>query len=156
MARLPALPFVRSSVTQGLSASESYRRFVSTAHEQGLTGIRRQDYLRLYSETRAARGTTGAAMAAPRDALPSPELINRRTTHHTTGYGSWVMVYQRPTGGGETFKQPWLIRSSELLTPAEAERRVGQFIAENPYNYGRTVTGIGYMGTDEYTPGVGA
>lgn len=152
MAKLPALPWVRSGVSQGLSANESYRQFQSTAREQGLQGLRRQDYLRLYSETRGARGRAGLAVGADRQSLPSGDLLSQRTTERATGYGSWVMVYQRAKGETELIQQPWLIRSNELITPEEAERRVGEAIANNPYEYDRTLVGVGYIGTDVYTP----
>lgn len=153
MAKLPALPWIRSGVTQGLSANASYRAFQQAAHADGLQGLRRQDYLRLYGETRSARGTTAQAVSAPRDVLPSSELINRRSTVNKSGYGSWVMVYQRNKGETEIIKSPWLIRSNELLTPMEAERRAGEAIAQNPYEYDRTLVGVGYIGTDQYVVG---
>ena len=152
MAQLPALPWVRSGVTQGLSANESYRRFQQAARSEGLQGLRRQDYLRLHSETLGARGRSGLAIGAPRNELPSQELQSPRTTERASGYGSWVMVYQRAKGETEIIQQPWLIRSNELITPEEAERRVGEAIAQNPYEYDRTLIGVGYVGTDVYIP----
>lgn len=150
MAKLPALPFIRRSVTAGLSANQSYREFQETARGQGLQGLRRQDYLRLYSETRTARGAAATAVSMPRDVLPSPEQINRRTYGAKTKYGSWVMIYQRAKGETDIIAQPWMIGSDELITPEEAERRAGAAIASNPYEYDRTLLGIGYIGTDQY------
>lgn len=155
MAKLPAMQYVRRGLTEGLSANAALRSFQQAAHDQGLQALRRQDFLRLYSATRAARARTAAAMAADRTSPPGQEIINEKPNSATEGYGSWVMVYQRQTGGTEPFQQPWLLKSEELLTPEEAERRVGELIAQNPYDYGRTVTGVQYIGTDHYTPGVG-
>lgn len=154
MAKLPALPSVRSGVAQGLSANESYRQFQATARENGLQGLRRQDYLRLYSETRTAIGRAAAAAAAPRDVLPSGELISDLSTFGKTGYVSWVNVYQRVPGETELIRTPWQIRSDELITPEEAERRAGQAIAQNPYDYERTLVGLGYAGTTRLVPGL--
>ena len=154
MAKLPALPYVRRGVTQGLSANEAYRRFQQTARAEGLQALRREDFLRLYSETRAARGRSAAAAAHPKTELPTPELISPRTKTGRKGYGSWVMVYQRTKGERDLIAMPWLLRSDELLTPEDAESRVGVYIATNPYEYDRVVIGIGYVGTDRYGPEV--
>lgn len=149
------MPWVRSGISQGLSANAALGAFRQAAAEQGLTAIRRQDFLRLYSATRAARAATREAMGAPRESVPDQSIIREMPGSAEEGYGSWVMVYQRETGGSEPFQQPWLLKSEGLLTPEEAERRVGELVAQNPYDYGRTVTGIQYIGTDHYTPGVG-
>lgn len=154
MATLPAMPWVRSGLSQGLSANAALGAFRQAAQEQGLSAIRRQDFLRLYSATRSAREATREAMAADRTSAPDQGIIREMPLSAEEGYGSWVMVYQRQTGGSEPFQQPWLLKSEELLTPEEAERRVGELIAQNPYDYGRTVTGVQYIGTDHYTPGV--
>lgn len=154
MAVLPALPFIRSSVSQGLSGNEAYRRFVATAHEQGLTGIRRHDFTRLYSQTRAARGRMGEAMGAPRDVLPSPEMISPGRGESRHRFISWVMTYQREVGGTEITQEPWAVGSEELLTPEEAERRIGEAVANSPQSYPRRFLGAVYTGTDDFTLGV--
>jgi hypothetical protein len=151
LAKLPALQWVRSGVTQGLSANESYRQFQAAARAEGLQGLRRQDYLRLYSETRNARGRVPAAIAYPKNQLPDRTIIAPRTKAGRGGYGSWVMVYQRTSGETDLIGSPWLLRSDELMTPEEAERQVGTYIANNPYEYDRVVIGIGYVGTDAYS-----
>lgn len=152
MAKLPALPHVRSGVSQGKSANQSYRDYQATAKANGLRGMRRQDYLRLHSQTLAARARTAAAIRAPKTDLPSGEMISPRSTTKARGYGSWVMIYQRTKGETDLIETPWLIRSEELITPEEAERRAGNYIAQNPYEYDRVVLGIGYVGTDAYSP----
>lgn len=152
MAKLPALQWIRRDVSSGLSANASYREYTAASAEAGAEGMRRQDFLRLYSETVNARGRVSAAVAAPKTELPSRDIIAQRTKAGRGGYGSWVMVYQRTKGESDLVAEPWLLRSDELLTPEEAERRVGSAIAQNPYEYPRVVIGIGYVGTDEYNP----
>jgi hypothetical protein len=152
LAKLPALPIIRADVTQGLSANASYRKFQAEAAEGGLQGLRRQDYLRLYSETLNARGRVAAAVSAPKDLIPGRENITQRSKAGRQGYGTWVMVYQRTKGETDLIAQPWLLRSDELMTPQEAERQVGSYIANNPYEYDRVLIGIGYAGTDAYQP----
>lgn len=150
MAKLPALPFIRSTLTAGLSANQSYRQFQQLADESGLQGIRRQDYLRLYSETAAARGAAVQGMYAPRDQLP--ERITQRGTIRARGYGSWVSIYQRTRGQSDLIHTPFLIKSSEPITPAEAEARALDYLNQEPDAYNRVTLGVGYLHTEEFTP----
>lgn len=152
MAKLPALPYIRRGVTEGLSANASYREFQAAAHAEGLTGIRRQDYLRMYAQTIASRATLSQALSHPKTDLPTPDMIKPRRSTVKRGYLSWVQIYTRPTGGAGLDEQRWAIRSDEPLTPEEAERRAGMAIAQNPYDYETTIVGIGYIGTQELSP----
>lgn len=152
MAKLPALPQVRSSVTQGLSANAGYRAYQQTAHDNGLTGMRRQDYLRLYSATRVVRGQTLAAMGAPKD-IPAGGLdIPTRPTIQARGYGHWVGIHQRTRGQSDYIFTPFLVKSNQPLTPAEAEARAETYLDTSPDEYNRIVTGISYMGSELFQP----
>lgn len=153
MAKLPALPFVRSSVSRGLSANHAYRDYRVTAGEQGLRGMRRQDFLRLYSETRDARDTTAQAMDAPKNVIPSGDLITRRTTEYATGYGTFVNIYQRTRGQDDLIHTPYLIKSREPITPAQAEQRALWYLEqEEPEVYDRVTLGVSYAGTNLFVP----
>lgn len=152
MAKLPALPFVRSSVTQGLSASESYRQYQQLARENDLRGMRRQDYLRIYSETMAARGNAARAMQQPKDRVPTTDEIVNRSTVRAKGYGQWVAIYQRTSGQNDFMHMPFLVKTSEPITPEEAEARALEFLSQQPDEYNRVTIGVGYMGTEEFNP----
>lgn len=152
MAKLPALPYVRSGVTQGLSANEAYRRYQSQARDNDLQGTRRQDFLRLYSETRTARANAVQAMQAPKDQLPGADEIVHRTTINARGYGQWVMIYQRTSGQSDFMQQPFLVKSSQPITPAEAERRALDFLTDDDNTYNRVTLGVGYVGTEQFHP----
>lgn len=152
MATLPALPQVRSSVTQGLSANAGYRDYQQTAHDNGLRGMRRQDYLRLYSATRAVRAQTLEAMGAPKDEVAGGMAIPVRPTIQATGYGHWVGIHQRTRGQSDYIFTPFLVKSREPMTPAEAEARAMEFLDTSPDEYNRVLRGISYMGAERFEP----
>lgn len=152
MAKLAALPYVRSGVTQGLSANAAYRNYQDTAHSQDLQGTRRQDFLRLYSETRASRARVGDAMQQDKDALPAGDQIQKRTTINARGFGQWVMIYQRTGGQADFMKTPFLIKSNQPITPAEAEARARDYLSDDENAYNRVTLGVGYAGTEQYFP----
>lgn len=152
MARLPALPFARSGVTQGLSANAAYRNYIGQARENDLTGIRRQDFLRLYGETRALRSTARTAIGLPKDQLPDVKDIVNRGTVNARGYGQWVMVHQRTSGTSDFFSTPFLIKSGQPLTPEEAEQRALGYLDQQPDAYNRVTIGVGYVGTEHFQP----
>lgn len=150
MARIPPLPFVRSGVSQGWSANQAYRHYQSTAQDAGVQGVRRQDFLRLYSETIALRGLAAEAIDMPKDQLPT--RIEPRGTRRATGYGHWVAIYQRTSGSSDLLLQPFLVKSREPLTPAEAEARAREYLDKEPERYNRVTLGVGYLGTEQFVP----
>jgi hypothetical protein len=152
MAKLPALPFVRSSVTQGLSANASYRQYSTLARDNGLQGMRRQDYLRVYSETLASRGNAARALTQPKDRPPTNDEIVNRSTVNARGYGQWVAIYQRTSGQDDFMHMPFLVKTREPITPAEAEARALDYLNQEPDAYDRVTIGVGYMGTEHFTP----
>ena len=152
MARLPALPHVRAGVTQGLSANAAYRQYRAEAEENDLTGMRRQDFLRLYSQTRALRAQGNELLDAPKDVIHGGVTPQPRDTIRAKGYGYWVAVYQRNVGEQDFQSQPFLIKSHQPLTPAEAERRAGEFVANSEFEYDRIILGVGLVGIEEFRP----
>lgn len=150
MAKLPALPYVRASVTQGVPPSQAYAQYQLTAHESGLTGMRKQDFLRLYSQTVALRGHAALAMNYPKD--QPPEQTIPRNTVRARGYGQWVAIYQRTSNGSDFFHTPYLVKSSRPLTPAEAEAEALGYLELQPDEYDRVTLGVGYMGTEQFIP----
>lgn len=150
--RLPALPYARAGVTEGLSANQIYSGYQAISRAEGLTGMRRQDFLRLVSEVRASRGNISGAMQAPKNVTPSAPDIANRTTVRARGYGTWVTAWQRSKGQSDFMEQRFLIKSDEPITPAEAERRTGTMLANNDDIYDRVTLGVTYTGTEFYTP----
>lgn len=152
MARLPALPYVRSGVTEGLSANASYRNYQSTAKENGLTGMRRQDYLRMYSQTINSREGVLDAMNAPKD-LPAGGLpLKPRDTIQATGIGHWIGIHQRTRGQSDYIFTPFLVKSNTPMTPGEAEARALDYLQQAPDVYDRITLGVVYMGAEQFTP----
>lgn len=152
MPKLPALPYARSGVSQGLTANAAYKLYQQTAESQGLQGTRRQDFLRLYSETRALRGVAAQAVQAPKDTIPESNLIVRRGTVQAQGYGQWVGIYQRTVGTSDYYHTPFLVKSSQPLTPAEAEAQALSYLDQQPEKYNRTTLGVQYLGTERFVP----
>ena len=152
MAKLPALPFVRSGISQGLSANQAYRDYQSNAQQNGLQGTRRQDFLRLYAQTRALRGGAAEAMFYPKEAIPSADQIHPRDTVLARGYGQWVSIYQRSSAGSDFFHTPFLIKTSQPITPAEAEARALAYLDQEPDTYNRVTLGVAYVGTEQFNP----
>lgn len=152
MAKLPALPYVRTGVTEGLSANAAYRHYQDTAHSQDLTGMRRQDFLRLYSHTISVRARALEAMQAPKD-LPAGGMdIPVRPTINVTGYGHWVGIHQRTRGESDYIFTPYLVKANAPMTPADAEGRALEFLQQAPDMYDRVTLGVVYMGAEQFQP----
>lgn len=154
MANLDALRYVRTGVSQGLSANASYRHYRTVAQENDFTSLRRQDYLRLYSETRALRGQAATAIDAPRNQVPTE--IQQRSTRLASGYGQWVHIYQRPSGETDLLHKVFLVRSNDPLTPEQSEAQALQWAREGESSYNYVTLGVGYMGTEQFIPGLGS
>lgn len=151
---LPPLSFIRSAITQGINRTNAYRQFTQTAHEQGLVGVRRSTFSQLFSEEIGVREQSKGGISADRFATPDATTFNQRTTVSARGYGQWVKVYYRNKGEDQLYDEPWLIKSSEPLTPYDAESQVGALIAQHEGEYDKVFVAAAYMTTDQYTPGV--
>jgi hypothetical protein len=154
LANLDALRYVRTGVSQGWSANRAYRHYSSEAHSNDLTALRRQDFLRLYSETRALRGQAAEAIGQPRGEIPT--TIQPRGTRFTSGYGQWVHIYQRPSGETDLLHKVFLVKSNNPITPEEAEAQALQWAREGESQYNYVTLGVGYMGTEQFIPGLGS
>lgn len=117
--------------------------------------MRRQDFLRLYSETLAVRDDVADAMDRPKGVIPSGDAIKIRTTEYATGYGTWVSIYQRTRGQDDLIQTPFLIKTAQPITPQEAEQRAQWYLEqEEPDVYNRITLAVTYTGTNQFVPRV--
>jgi hypothetical protein len=149
--KLPALQFIRQSITNGLGASSTYDQYLATVKANDWRGLRKQDFLRLYSQTVNVRESVRDSMNAPRSSKPS--RIETRGTINARGYGTWVGIHQRTSGQADYIFTPFLIKSTVPITPEEAEARALAYLDEQPDEYNRTTIGVGYLSTEHFIPG---
>lgn len=163
MPKIPALPFVRSGVSAGLSANQAYRDYQQAAQQASFetgdvyTASNRSAFLQLYSSTRSVRANVQEAMNAPKTepagGLPIPE----RESVRATGYGQWAVVFSRPIGSSEVERLFYFQRSNEPLTPEEVEQRAradfeASAVDEHGSMYRNIIEGVAYTGTEKLTP----
>lgn len=148
----PALAFIRASVTQGLSGNQAYRDYRAQFPARAPEAMRRQDFLRLYSETVGLRGQATAAISAPKN-VPHGGLVpqQRGSRYAEPGsYGYWVGVYQRTIGTSDYLHTPFLVKSNEPMTPEQAEQQVLDWLQQEPDQYNRTTLGVGFLGVEQF------
>jgi hypothetical protein len=149
--KFPALQFIRQSITQDLGASQTYNQYLAIVKANDWRGMRKQDFLRLYSQTVNVRESVRENMNAPRKVKPSnPE---RRDTIKARGYGTWVGIHQRTSGQSDYIFTPFLIKTNAPITPEEAEQRAAAYLDEQPDEYNRTTIAVGYLTTEHFVPG---
>lgn len=149
--KLPALQFIRQSISQGLGASTTYDQYLATVKANDWRGMRKQDFLRLYSQTVNVRESVRENMNQPRNTvLAEPE---KRGTVNATGYGQWVGIHQRTQGQADYIFTPFLVKTSVPITPEEAEQRAMDYLDQEPDVYNRVLLGVGYLTTEHFIPG---
>lgn len=149
--KFPALQYIRQSITNGVGATASYNSYLSIVKANEWRGLRKQDYLRLYSQTANVRAGVAGQMNAPRNTVPS--TIERRGTINARGYGTWVGIHQRTAGQSDYIFTPFLIKSNKPITPQEAEGRALAYLDEQPDEYNRVTIAVGYLNTEQFLPG---
>jgi len=149
--KFPALQFIRQSITNGVGASNTYDQYLAIVKENNWRGMRKQDFLRLYSQTVNVREGVREAMNAPRNTRPS--AVEKRGTINARGYGTWVGIHQRTQGQSDYIFTPFLIKSNVPITPEEAEQRAQQYLDEQPDEYNRVTIAVGYLNTEQFIPG---
>lgn len=150
MAKANALAFIRQAISQGLSANAAYKQGQEMAASQGLRFLRRDTFLRMYSQNRASRAQWEAAAAQPVD--QPPETVKQRDTIRARGYGTWVEMVMRTVGTGELQYNRFLVKSHAPMTPQEAMDTANQVWQQNASQYPMTLVGMTYRGTEFYTP----
>lgn len=145
--KLPALPWVRAGLSQGLSGRAALANYREAAADAGLSGMRTHDFQRLYSELDAIRGQAGEALDAPKD-IPGGGLEPKpwSTQRGITGFGHWVSIYQVERQSGALIHMPYLIKSDQPLTPAQAEQQALDYLNTQPDNYDRRTIGVTFSG----------
>jgi hypothetical protein len=162
--KIPALPYVRSGVSNGLSANATLRMYQQAAQQasveigERVTAMDRTAFLRLYSQTRSLRANVQAAMNAPKDQPAGGLPAIPRDTVRATGYGNWATVYVREIGSPYVEPLYHLIRSQSPLTPQEVEDQViaafEEYVTDKHGTLqGHFVEGVSYTGTELFTPG---
>lgn len=149
--KFPALQFIRQSITGGIGASQTYNQYLAIVKANDWRGMRKQDFLRLYSETVNVREAVRDSMNAPRNVRPSN--VEKRGTINARGYGTWVGIHQRTTGQSDYIFTPFLIKTNTPITPEEAEQRALAYLDEQPDEYNRTTIAVGYLSTEHFIPG---
>jgi hypothetical protein len=149
--KFPALQYIRQSITNGVGASNTYDQYLAIVKANDWRGMRKQDFLRLYSQTVNVREGVKAQMNAPRELVPS--TIETRGTINARGYGTWVGIHQRTAGQADYIFTPFLIKSHKPITPEEAEGRALAYLDEQPDEYNRVTLAVGYLNTEQFVPG---
>ena len=149
--KLPALPFIRSSLSQGLGPTDTYRQYAATVKANDWRGMRAQDFYRLYHETNNVRATVKETMSSPPNTIPSQ--IAKRGTITARGYGQWVGIHQRTRGENDYIFTPFLVKTGKPITPAEAEARALDWLEQQPDEYNRVTLAVGYLTTEQFIPG---
>lgn len=163
MPKIPALPFVRSGITSGLSANQALRDYQAAARQataetgERWTATDRTVFLQLYSQTRAIREQTAEAMAAPKNIPAGGLTIPERASVRATGYGQWARIYSRPVGGTEVEPLYYFVRSDVPLTPQEVEDRAradfeANAIDEHGSMFNNVISGVAFTGIERLVP----
>ena len=146
----PALPFIRASITSGLGPSQTYDQFLAIVKANEWRGMRKQDFLRLYSQTVNVRESVKVSQYAQRNAIPS--TIENRDTIRARGYGQWVGIHMRTAGQNDYIFQPYLVKTAEPITPERAEQVARDFVETQADEYNRVIIGVGYLSTERFIP----
>jgi len=134
-----------------MGASQTYDSYLAIVKANAWRGMRKQDFLRLYSQTVNVRAGVAEQMNAPRNVVPSN--IEKRGTITARGYGTWVGIHQRTQGQQDYIFTPFLIKSPQPITPEEAEARAMSFLEEQPDEYNRVTLAVGYLNAEHFLPG---
>lgn len=91
--------------------------------ESGLnyTGVRLYTFQQMYAGSRAARDNVQLAINAPKDEPGGGLSIPERPSVVASGYLHAAAAFTRPTGGSEVERTIHLVRSNDILTPAQVE-----------------------------------
>ena len=120
-------------------------------------GIGRQSFLRLYSETLAARQKVGRALDYDIDQLPDASVMADRSSRFSKGFITWLTIYTRQQGITDIETQFFAVHSKQPITPSEAMAKARQGFEDNAQqehgsNAGYSFIGATYSGTWRMQP----
>jgi hypothetical protein len=151
-----ALPHVIGAIRDGLSANAGYQRFQAERHAAGEQGIRRETWLRLTGEVRAAQLAVSVEITRPQDRRPLKSEIQVMTSKTADGYMQYVDVYVRDKQTGLVEARPFTIAGDSLMTRADAVEtaieRYARAIESDPSSYDEAILGAVYMNTYQLVP----
>lgn len=164
MPSVPALPFIRSAISQGQSANAAYRAMRSAVAQltdetgEQFTGMRRSTFLETYSATVALRARVPEALTQPKDEIPFGGDIPDRPTVRHTGYGNWAIAFSRERGSNEVLSEFYYQRTEAPLTPQQIEDMAEQdFLASSQTQHGSKAgfvfLGATFVGAEKLVPG---
>lgn len=159
MPKIPALPFVRTGISQGWSANTAYASYQAAADDlseqtgQNWTAGRRTVFLQMYSSLRYTREQIPEALAAPKDVPFGGLTPASRPSTMRSGYLYAAAAWTRPIGSADLEQTIHLVASNDALTPGEVESRVRQQIEDSAAqehgtftNY--TIEGVSFTGVE--------
>lgn len=151
MAKVTRIPYplnvAQLAVSEGISADEAWSTYKAVRLHAS-----RDVFDQLYGEAATAKANVQRSMNLPLDQLPDQEAITPWTTRASSGFGQRVQVLQRGPDG-EVFSSPYLLRTDQLVTPAEAIQAAIVSFTANADKYQVTVLGGYYTGTFDLQPG---
>lgn len=163
MPSVQSLTFIRNAISEGRSANSAYRAMRTEAQrlteETGnrWTGLGRQSFLRLYSETLAARNKVGNALDYDIDQLPDDSVMTNRGSAISKGYITWLTIYTRQQGETDIETEFFAVHSQQPITPSQAMASARQGFEDNAQqehgsNAGYSFIGATYSGTWRMQP----
>lgn len=126
MPSVAPLIYIRNAISEGRSANSAYREMRKAIQTQTQlsgeqwSGIGRQSFLRLFSETLAARQKVGPALDYDVDQLPDQSVTTDRPSRFSKGYITWLTIYTRQQGQSDIETEFFAVHSREPITPAQA------------------------------------
>lgn len=126
MPSVTPIVYIRQAISSGRSANSAYRAMrrdianLTTETGQTWHGIGRQTFLRLYSETLAARNKVGNALDYDITQLPDGTVMTDRQSRYSRGYLTWLTIYSREQGTSDIETQFFAVHSRQPLTPEQA------------------------------------
>ena len=134
-------------VKGGMSANEG----LQILKAQGM-GVRRQDWLSLVREVKAAIAANALETMQPLDRAPFTSEWKVMTTATATGFMQYIDVWVKDRDTGEIRIRPFSIRTDDLLTRADAVATAIDRMESSMDFYGERILGAVYTSTYVLVP----
>jgi hypothetical protein len=136
-----------SAIKDGLSANAG----LNAARAAGL-GVRRETWLKLYSEAKSALVGAPKEMSAPLNRRPTSAELFAFEAPNARGYLHQVDVYVRDRETGDVSVRPYSIRTDELLIRDDAIATALDAFGGNADRYNEQVLGAAHVGAYVFVP----